>query len=38
MKPHALKPASVAYTPRRTRPELFGSCQVGEGAPPYAAA
>lgn len=33
-----LKPqTAVAYTPRFTRPELFGACQCRQGAAPYAA-
>lgn len=38
MKPTQLKPTTVADTPRRRRPELFGACQVRQGRPTYAAA
>jgi hypothetical protein len=39
MKEHkAVKQSSVAYTPRHSRPELFGACQVRQGNAPYAAA
>jgi hypothetical protein len=38
MKQQTATPTSVAYTPRYSRPELFGACQVRQGRTPHAAA
>lgn len=38
MKPQTVTPTAVAHTPRHSRPELFGACQVRQGMTPYAPA
>ncbi len=38
MNERSLVVAAVAYTPRHSRPELFGSCQLRSETPRYVAA
>lgn len=38
MKQRSQMSASIAYTPRYCRPELFGSCQLRRETPHHAAA